>query len=119
MIEEKTNKVIIQKEFILCAAIDYDGTIVCGHRHGDCYDVLKSLVVEIESDKIPTRKNQGFLTSENRYVGREEAWVIAKENNQIVHGLKLSDRYNNALDELDKHLGIKKPASILISEHLY
>jgi len=109
----------MQKEFILCAAIDYDGTIVCGHRHGDCYDVLKSLIGEIDADKLPARDKQGFLTSENRYVGREEAWVIAKERKQVVHGLKASDRDNDELDELDKHLGIKKPVSILISENLY
>lgn len=109
-----------QKEFILCAAIDYDGTIVCGHRHGDCYEVLESLAGKIDAEKIPDRNHQGFLTSENRYVGREEAWIIAKANNQIVHGLKTCDRDNDELDELDKHLGMTEvPKSILISENLY
>lgn len=104
-----------QEEFILCAAIDYDGVIVCGHRHGDCYKTLESLVGEIDIEKIPKRKNQGFLTSENRYVGREEAWVIAKKQKQIFHGFKASD-----IDDivLDKMLG-KKGKSILISENLY
>ena len=106
-----------QKEFILCAAIDYNGTIVCGHRHSDCYKTLKSLLGEINTDDMPKRDNQGFLTSKNRYVGREEAWVIAKENNQIVYGLKASDHDN---DILLKGLEInEKPKSILISENLY
>lgn len=45
--------------------------------------------------KLPDRDHQGFLTSLNRYVGRKEAWIIAKENNQIVYGLKASE----AIDE--------------------
>jgi len=106
-----------QPEFILCAAINYDGIIICGHRHGDCYDVLKALVPHIDPDKLPDRDNQGFLTSKNRYVNREEAWVIAKANNQIVFGLKACDHDD---DILIKGLDIKdKPKSILISENLY
>ncbi len=104
------------KEFILCAAIDYKGVIVCGHRHGDCYAVLKQLIGEIDPNKLPDRDSQGFLTSENRYVGRAEAWDIAKENNQIKYGLKASD--NN--DILLKGLKIEgNPPPILISENLY
>lgn len=105
------------KEFILCASIDYDGIIISGHRHGDCYEVLKKLIGEIDTDKLPSRDKQGFLTSENRYVGREEAWKIAKENNQIVYGLKASDRDS---EQLDEWLGMgERPKSILISENLY
>lgn len=106
-----------QKEFILCAAIDYNGNIICGHRHGDCYEVLKNLIGEIDANKLPSRDDQGFLTSENRYVGREEAWKIAKENSQIVYGLKVSDRDK---EEVSKWVGFESPPkSILISEHLY
>ena len=105
------------KEFILCAAIDYGGTIVSGHRHGDCYEVLKSLIGEIDTDKLPSRDDQGFLTSENRYVGRKEAWKIAKEQKQIVFGLECSDRDK---EDISKFLGFETPPeSILISEHLY
>lgn len=107
----------IQKEFILCAAIDYNGVIICGHRHGDCYDIITSLLGEIESSKLPDRDHQGFLTSLNRYVNREEAWIIAKNNNQIVNGLKASDHDDK---ELNKWLGIEGDVkSILISENLY
>jgi len=105
------------KEFILCASIDYDGIIISAHRHGDCYEVLKKLVGEIDTDKLPSRDKQGFLTSENRYVGREEAWNIAKDNNQIVYGLEASNMDD---EKLNNCLGIDfVPKSILISENLY
>ena len=107
-----------QKEFILCAAIDYNGTIICGHRHGDCYKVLKDLLGEESFNNLPDRDHQGFLTSLNRYVGREEAWIIAKENNQIAYGLKASEAVD---EELNKWLGLpeKYNEPILISENLY
>lgn len=91
-----------QREFILCAAIKFGETIICGHRHGDCYLVLKNLLGEIPSDNLPNRDDQGFLTSLNRYVDRKEAWQIAKANNQIFYGFITDDK-----------------DSILISENLY
>jgi hypothetical protein len=94
-----------EKEFILCAAINFNGTIVCGHRHGDCYTVLRDLLSKyITPDQLPDRDEQGFLTSHNRFVGRREAWKIAKENGQIVYGLDASENGEE---------------SILISENLY
>lgn len=105
------------KEFILCAAINYNDIIVCGHRHGDCYEVLEKLVGKIDPDKLPNRDSQGFLTSENRYISRSEAWVIAKERGQIVYGLKQCDN-----DVKINFGGVEVgeiPKSILISENLY
>lgn len=94
-----------QPEKILCAAINYNGTIVSGHRHGDCYLLLKDLLSKyITPDDLPEREDQGFLTSYNRYVGRKEAWTIAKANNQIIYGLEASENGEE---------------SILISENLY
>jgi|TARA_R110000851_G_scaffold112921_4_gene237324 hypothetical protein len=108
---------IEEKEYILCAAIDYGGVIVSGYRHGDCYEVLEALVGKIEESELPDRNKQGFLTSQNRYVGREEAWVIAKANNQIKFGLNASDHDDDILID---GLGIsEKPKSMLISENLY
>ena len=105
------------KEFILCAAIDYNGVIVCGHRHGDCYEIIEKLCGDIDTDKLPDRKKQGFLTSENRYVSREEAWDIAKANNQIKYGLEACEKPNK---ELEKWLGFEdSPLPALISENLY
>ncbi len=80
--------IMAQKEFILCAAVNYKGIIVSGYRHGDCADVLKDLLSEhIGFVDTPERKDQGFLTSHNRFVDRKEAFVIAKANNQIWHKL--------------------------------
>lgn len=105
------------QEFILCAAIDYNGVIICGHRHGDCYEVLEALVGKIDTNKLPNRDRQGFLTSTNRYVNRAEAWVIAKANDQIVYGLEVSDFDDT---EVNAWLGIEgEVESILISENLY
>jgi len=118
-----------QKEFILCAAIHFengaetttigikDGIIISGFRHGDCYAVLKGILGDVDISKLPNRDSQGFLTSKNRYVGREEAWIIAKENNQIIYGLEASDHDNDIL--LDGLNMSEKPKSILISENLY
>ena len=89
---------------ILCAAVNYNGTIICGYRHSDCYEVLKKLLGLTTSDELPGREHQGFLTSDNRFVDRKEAWYIAKENNQIKFGLIASENNED---------------SILISENLY
>ena len=93
-----------RKEFILCAAIAYGDTIICGHRHSDCYKILKELTGAYTTSKEtpPGREDQGFLTSLNRYVSRNEAFHIAKDNNQIWRNL---------------HEGVID--NILISEDLY
>ena len=108
------------KEFILCSAIHFkngaettvcgveDGVIICGRRHSDCYATLKGIVDYYSDDAYLhlhlNRDEQGFLTSENRFVSRKEAWDIAKENGQIKFGLEASE--NGELSEL-------------ISENLY
>ena len=67
------------EEYILCSAINYEGLIIPGFRHEDCYKVLR----ELKPDAIdPERDKQGFLTSFNRYVDRKEGWKIAVKNNQ-------------------------------------
>lgn len=93
----------MEKEFILCAALNFNGNIICGHRHSDCYATLQD-VVKVKDEDMPQRDNQGFLTSLNRYVDRKEGWKIAKENNQIQWGLSASE---------------KSEDSQLISENLY
>lgn len=94
------------KEYILCSAIKISDVIVCGRRHSDCYDTVNCIR---ESSGcfikcVANRKEQGFLTSDNRFVDRKEAWKIAKENNQIKFGLEVSDNGDE---------------SELISENLY
>lgn len=44
-----------------------------------------SLAMKYElRDFIRKKEVQGFLTSKHRFVTREEAWIIAREQNQIV-----------------------------------
>lgn len=115
-----------EKEFILCAAIwinDHvkheqqpinisEGFVICGRRHNNCYQTIKCLIGNYNdyikkfnfSDK-DYKEQQGFITSLDRYVSREEAWEIAIENNQVVYGLTTSDDGDNE--------------KILISENLY
>ena len=75
-------------EYILCAAIWYKdlptqrllpknvdkGLVVCGHRHGQCIDTMRSLgtlrSVTFGPDSVGEHE-QGFLTSDNRFeIGR-------------------------------------------------
>jgi len=106
-----------QQEFIICSAIDYNGIIICGRRHDDCYKTLKSFKPDLTSAELPDRTKQGFMTSTNRYVDRREAWKIAKARKQIFYGLKASDHDD---DKILLGLDIKeRPVSELISENLY
>lgn len=113
------------KEFILCAAVWINdgkvyteqpvnikvGYVVCGRRHNNCYktidimkgglnDYIKSLNLSDED----YHRGQGFVTSEDRYVDRREAWKIALKSGQIKFGKESSDFGED---------------SILISENLY
>jgi hypothetical protein len=94
----------LTKGFILCASLNFNGIIISGHRHSDCYEILRKLKPELKDDELPGRETQGFITSENRFVDRKEGWKIAKENNQIKWGLEASENGND---------------SQLISENLY
>jgi hypothetical protein len=73
----------MEKEICICAAIKYKDKIWRGHRHGDC---IKAGMEEMSFNH--TRKEiigmnlfeeQGFMTSENRYVTREEGRKLQEE----------------------------------------
>ncbi len=74
----------MKNEYILCAAIhdpadiDMAGQplIYCGQRHCNILWQNKSI------SRNPY--HQGFLTSKGRYVSREEALIIALENEQVM-----------------------------------
>lgn len=82
-------------EKILCAAIWYkdldtpihkcknieNGLVICGYRHHQCIATKVSVVGTRGSE--PDKTIQGFLTSENRFVDRYEAYNIALKANQI------------------------------------
>jgi hypothetical protein len=79
------------KEYICCAAIWYEdmptnrllptniknGIVICGHRHGHCIADFKYLTGKKTVGTDCGEFQQGFLTSLNRFVTREEAAEIA------------------------------------------
>lgn len=84
----------MSQERIICAAIHHDdgkerkgqptniasGVVFSGWRHYNCMELFREFF-----DVKVTREMQGFLTSTNRYVGRREAYFIAKEAGQLLH----------------------------------
>lgn len=117
----------LREEYILCAAIWYkdgnvykeqpknipNGIVVCGRRHNNCFMTLQQLKPNFEpkSEEI----DFGFITSFDRYVGREEGFIIAKEQKQIWHNLIQHDIKINFGDS--NHVPYEK--KILTSEDLY
>ena len=63
----------LDKELIICSAVKAeDGTIYRGHRHGDAMRAC----AENGRKLCKGEDQQGFITSKNRYVGRQEARKI-------------------------------------------
>ena len=95
---------IDMKEYILCSAVWYkefphikntevpinsflpknliEGVVFCGFRHGQC--IYSKCAVTGLRDAESGEHIQGFLTSKNRFVDRQEAWNIAKQADQII-----------------------------------
>ena len=91
------------KERIICAAVWYKeilikkeipyqstnpincptGLVFSGHRHGQCI-YTKCAVTGLRACESGENE-QGFLTSKNRFVIREEALIIALEQNQVIN----------------------------------
>lgn len=67
-------------EMILHAAVkSIDGNIFIGKQHADCFQKAHYLKIKMS----PKAEDQGFMTSEGRYVTRSEAAKIAMEAGQI------------------------------------
>jgi hypothetical protein len=70
----------MQKEIIICSAVQTNtGKIFRGHRHGDCYAAIQTRHLA-PSQELSA---EGFITSKNRFVGREEALKL-----QLSAGIK-------------------------------
>jgi hypothetical protein len=83
---------IIRDEYIICSAIWFQtdvvyshqpknidkGLVIAGRRHHNCFTLVK----ELGLDK--TKAEQGFLTSRDRFVTREEAAHIAFKSGQTT-----------------------------------
>lgn len=75
---------------IICAAIKVEHTdafghklddlIVCGHRHCNCFQIIKYL------DLNTTSRTQGFINHKGEFLDRKEAYKHALDCGQInVH----------------------------------
>ena len=85
-------------ERIICSAIYYDdrkkhphqpknintGVVVAGRRHHNCVATMGALHSRPHSFKL-FEMTQGFITSADNYVGREEGLRIAREAGQILN----------------------------------
>lgn len=69
-------------ETIICAAVRFDGRVWRGHRHPHAmqamHDALSWTMTRKQMTEAQVDRDQGFVTSLNRYVGREEALAIQK-----------------------------------------
>ena len=106
-------------EYILCSAIWYKdlfpivlhhckpknidkGIVLCGWRHGDVIAQmieLKGLRTVTNGENSVGDHEQGFLTSQNRFVDRKEAYKIAITASQIMvePPIKENDLYSEDL----------------------
>ena len=73
-------------EKIICAAVKIYGKVFLGHRHCHCNDAANGELSWImnRQEILKLESIEGFMTSEGRFVGREEAWKIAETAGQII-----------------------------------
>jgi hypothetical protein len=85
----------VKQEIIICAANWYKelptpvykpknitkGIVFCGHSHVMCLHQMIAMTGKRQCEVGP--EEQGFITSSNRFVGREEAAKIALSCGQI------------------------------------
>ncbi len=83
-------------ESIVCSAIHLDdgkkythqpiniqtGFIVAGLRHHNCGYTIYAITGDMKK-RLQYKNTQGFLTSQNRFLTRYEAFVVAKDAGQI------------------------------------
>lgn len=85
---------------IICAAIKLKIAdtehIVCGRRHGDCFNTIKQL----NSNWANASKIQGFITHTGKFLDRGQAWAHAMECGQICPLAQWLHKDNNWPEEL-------------------
>ena len=59
-----------------------EGIVFCGYRHAQC--IYTKVAITGLRDAESGENEQGFLTSHNRFVSREEALTIALKENQVI-----------------------------------
>jgi len=82
-VAKEIEKIVDNEEICICAAVKTkDGQVIRGHRHGDCYQTM----IRMKLEASPLVESQGFVTSKNRYVTREEGRIL-----QDKAGIKSAD----------------------------
>jgi hypothetical protein len=75
------------KERIICAAVRFKDQVWMGHRHTHAMEAMRDQLSYTmnrkEMHEQGVGRDQGFVTSKGRYVGREEAWDIAVKAGQL------------------------------------
>lgn len=66
---------------IVEAAILEGGRVWTGKRH---HLIIRAIVADLGVDVIPVTGEQGFVTDDGRFVGREEAAKIAFDAGQVT-----------------------------------
>ena len=68
---------------IICAAIEIEiedaCLVVCGRRHGDCYEIKSQLADKWKHGKV----TEGFINNKEEFLDRIEAWKHAVECGQL------------------------------------
>lgn len=73
---------------IICAAIKISefypdnptkDLIICGHRHGNCFEVINELKIKVGF----SHQVQGFIDHNGNFLNREEAFIHARQCGQI------------------------------------
>ncbi len=86
----------MQNQRVVCAANKLsDGTVILGVRHWDdfMHQALDSILKnqpegtdeEVNELLLIQGHQQGFIDQFGNFLTRKEAWVIAKENGQVIH----------------------------------
>jgi hypothetical protein len=79
-------------EIVICAAVRAsNGKVVRGHRHIDAIRALQAM--QGYEGEQPSGDDQGFFTSTNRFVNREEAHRIHFPNSTEPGELHSDDLY--------------------------
>jgi hypothetical protein len=76
------NGLVKPAQRIVCAANKHktSGRIICGARHWD--DIMRSQKLEHEKW---SEFDQGFITQLREWINREEAYLVALDQNQILY----------------------------------
>lgn len=73
---------------IICAAVKIQNyysdkenkdLIICGHRHGDCYEIIHNLMPK----NVNSQYIEGFIEHNNCFLDREQAFLHAVSCGQL------------------------------------